>query len=60
MSNPKEMAASIGAQKGIQNPNDPRVVGTYKDAVDTMSPAQKSVLSVMPEGEKKNPFGSMK
>jgi len=48
--------ASIGAQKGKQDPNDPSLTGTYKDAVDELSPEQKSVLINFPKGADPSPF----
>ena len=58
--NIQDKLAQVGSQKGIQNPNDPRVVGTYKDEVDAASPEAKSVLKDFPLQPQPNPFTSMR
>ena len=46
--NPVKEAAQIGANRLYQNPNDPALVGTYRDAAAALSPEQKSVMVNMP------------
>jgi hypothetical protein len=52
----QSQAASIGANRTYQNPSDPRLVGQYRDNVESMSEQQKSVLSGMPMAPFAPPF----
>ena len=46
----------VGADRGKQDPNDPSIVGTYKDAVDELTPEQKSPLVNFPQAPDPAPF----
>lgn len=46
----------IGAGRAFENPNDPRLVGEYKDVAAELSPDQKSVLQNFPMGPAPSPF----
>lgn len=53
-------AGKIGSTRGIQNPNDPRLTGTYKDPVESISEQQRSVLSTVPVAPPPQPFKSFR
>lgn len=56
MPNIQDDMAKIGADRTYQDPNDPALVGTYKDAAADMPPEKKSVLVNFPEAPAKKPF----
>lgn len=55
MTSPFESADKIGSDRTIQNPNDPKLTGTYKDEVGLPTEANHQVAN-LPKAPDPSPY----